>query len=521
PIDVALAAGQVVVLAVAAGGNHGADSTLVELASRAADGDGTWTTADIVPRLVTANPLVAGGATWCFLERSAEGPAFLGERRDGIDGQPALAAWRSGDVPSVFANSAAEPVTVWTTLPAAALFVHPGPDREALLAWICPRDGAYRIEGRVADAHPAALDGVAFTLAIAGGTGYGALLAEAGRLGATPLPDPGPEPVLPVAYAVVEGAVHDAPLHQRGDPEKPGPAVPRRWLEVFGGTPVGADGGSGRRALAEWVATSPLAARVIVNRVWQWHFGTGIVATPNDFGARGSPPTHPELLDNLAAGFVAEGGRIKALHRVIMATRAYRRASAAAVDPGDGDPDARWLSRFPRRRLRAEEIRDSLLVAAGQLDATPAAAHPFPPEATWTFTQHGPFAAVYETTKRSAYLMVQRQRRHPFLALFDGADPNATTPSRQKTTVPTQALYFLNDPFFHGQADALARRLAGRADRAERIGAGYRIAFQRSPTAAEADRAAGFLDTYPGSDEERLAAWARVLLASNEFLHVD
>ena len=117
--------------------------------------------------------------------------------------------------------------------------------------------------------------------------------------------------------------------------------------------------------------------------------------------------------------------------------------------------------------------------------------------------------------------MVQRQRRHPFLALFDGADPNATTPSRQTTTVPTQALYFLNDPFFHRRADAFALRLGALADPAARIVAGYRIAYQRLPTAIEADRAAGFLAAYPGGDEQRLAAWARVLLASNEFLHVD
>jgi cytochrome c553 len=521
PIDVALGAGQVVVLAVAAGGNHGADSTLVELSIRAGDGADVWSTADVVPRLASVNPLVHGGATWCFLERSAEGPAFLGERRDEIDGKPALKAWRSGDLPSVFANTAAEPVTVWTTLPAAALFVHPGPDREALLAWICPRDGSYRIEGRVADAHPAGLDGVSFTLSVAGGRGYGALLAEAGQLTATPLADPGPEPILPVAYAVVEGTVHDAPLHQRGDPEKTGPAVPRRWLEVFGGSVVPGDGGSGRRALAEWVATSPLASRVIVNRVWQWHFGTGIVATANDFGARGTPPTHPDLLDRLAAGFVAEGGRVKSLHRAIMATRAYRRASTVGLHLLEADPGARLLSHFPRRRLTAEEIRDSLLLAAGELDRAPAEAHPFPPEATWNFTQHGPFAAVYETTERSAYLMVQRQRRHPFLALFDGADPNASTPSRQTTTVPTQALYFLNDPFFHHRAEAFARRLAALADPAARIGAGYRIAYQRPPTALEADRAAGFLAAYPGDDKQRLAAWARVLLACNEFLHVD
>jgi hypothetical protein len=132
-----------------------------------------------------------------------------------------------------------------------------------------------------------------------------------------------------------------------------------------------------------------------------------------------------------------------------------------------------------------------------------------------------PFNAVYDTTRRSAFLMVQRQRRHPFLALFDGADPNATTPVRQTTTVPTQALYFLNDPFFHDRAAGLARRLVASADEGARIVAGYRIAYQRPPSAAEAERAARFIAAYPGPADDRWAAWARVLLASNELLHVD
>ena len=521
PIEVTLTAGQVLVLAVAPGGNHGADSTLVEWRIRDAAGGGTWSTADVVPRLATANPLSIGGATWCFLEQTPEGPGFLGDRRDEIDGKPALKAWRSGEVPSVFANTSPEPVAAWTSLPGGSLFVHPGPDRAAALAWICPTSGTYLIDGRVADAHPAALDGVAFSLGVTGDAGYGPSLAEAGRLAALPLPDPGPEPVVPVAYAVVEGNAADAPLHERGDPEKPGPAVPRRWFEIFGGTGLPAGAGSGRQELATWIATHPLAARVLVNRVWQWHFGTGLVRTPNDFGSRGAPPTHPELLEALAAGFDAEGGRLKPLHRAIMATRAYRRGNAATPGLLEADPSDQLLGRFPRRRLSAEEIRDSLLMAAGELDRTPAAGHPFPPESTWTFTQHGPFAAVYETTRRSGYLMVQRQRRHPFLALFDGADPNASTPQRQTTTVPTQALYFLNDPFFHDRAAGLARRLGGRSEPAARIEAAYRIVFQRPPTATEVARAARFIESYPGGDDERWAAWARVLLASNEFLHVD
>jgi hypothetical protein len=150
-----------------------------------------------------------------------------------------------------------------------------------------------------------------------------------------------------------------------------------------------------------------------------------------------------------------------------------------------------------------------------------AEAHPFPAEATWKFSQHNPFNAVYETNKRSAYLMVQRQRRHPFLSLFDGADPNATTAARQTTTVPTQALYFINDPFFHAQADTLAKKLASLPDDDTRITASWRILFQRQPTAAETQRTKAFLATYPADIANQWAAQVRVLVASNEFLHID
>lgn len=262
----------------------------------------------------------------------------------------------------------------------------------------------------------------------------------------------------------------------------------------------------------------PLAARVMVNRIWQWHFGHGLVRSPNDFGSRGEMPTHPELLDWLASQFVASGYSVKAMHRLIMGTAAYQRSS---VSPTTTDPDNRLLAHFDRRRLSAEEIRDSLLVASGRLDSTLAEAHPFPPESTWTFTQHTPFSAIYDTTKRSATLMVQRQRRHPFLALFDGADPNASTPERQTTTVPTQALYFLNDPFFHASAAALATSLMKLPDDKARTAEAYRVLFQRPPSAAEQERVLTFVASYPGSPDEKWAAQTRVLLASNEFLHLD
>lgn len=510
--------GEVVELAVSPNESHGADTTLIEW--RIAETGGakrSWSVAELVPDLMKGNPhLSHDGAAWCFLETTSA-PAFLTDKADSIDGNSALQKWRSGDLPSVLVNSADQQVMAWTTLAAESFFVHPGPKRPVAVAWISPMDGEITLSGRVADAHPTGGDGVAFALKHIAAPDYGPALAQ---LGASwkPTADPEPMPVIPVAYAVVDAKPKNDRLHLRGDPEKLGEEVPRRWLSILGGETVPADAGSGRRELGDWIVQSPLAARVMVNRIWEWHFGKGLVSSSNDFGSRGEKPTHPELLDWLAAKFVESGFSVKAMHRLILSSAAYQRASAAPVA---ADPDNRLLAHFPRRRLTAEEIRDSLLIASGQLDLTPAEAHPFPAESTWKFTQHNPFNAVYDTNKRSAYLMVQRQRRHPFLSLFDGADPNATTAARQTTTVPTQALYFINDPFFHGQADALSRKLVSLPENDTRITEAWRILFQRNPTAAETQRTKSFLASYPADTANQWAAQVRLLMASNEFLHVD
>jgi hypothetical protein len=316
-----------------------------------------------------------------------------------------------------------------------------------------------------------------------------------------------PRRTIDVAYGVVDGKAADARLQNRGEPEQPGDPVPRRNLELLGGQPVSDPRRSGRLDLAAWISDpkNPLTARVMVNRLWQGHFGTGIVATPNDFGTRGAAPTHPELLDYLAGRFIEGGWSVKALQRLILNSAAYRRAN------------------FPRRRLDAEEIRDALLAASLELDRSPGAGHPFPPENQWKFTQHNPFKAVYDSKRRSVYLMTQRIQRHPFLALFDGPDTNASTARRDTSTVPTQALYFLNDPFFHARAEALAKRLlALPAD--GRVAAAHQICFQRAPREAEERQARAFLDACRAEAPGDLAIWsayARTLLGSNEFLYVD
>jgi hypothetical protein len=272
---------------------------------------------------------------------------------------------------------------------------------------------------------------------------------------------------------------------------------------------------------------------VIVNRIWLGHFGRGLVATPSDFGTRGAAPTHPELLDHLATRFIANGWSIKALHRWILESAAYQRASVVAPTTLNttGAQSIRFdgpYASFPRRRLDAEEIRDSLLAASRELDRSPGAGHPFPPEEQWKFTQHNPFKAVYDSNRRSVYLMTQRIQRHPFLALFDGPDTNASTARRETSTVPTQALYFMNDPFFHARAEALAKRLLALPD-AERIAAAHQVCFQRTPTEVERKNSRAFLDSYRAAlsappDKAELAAWSafvRTLLGSNEFIYLD
>jgi hypothetical protein len=342
----------------------------------------------------------------------------------------------------------------------------------------------------------------------------------------------------PMAYAMAEGTPHDVPVQLRGEPSQPGERVPRGFIRVLGGQQLDpAISGSGRLQLAEWLTSpvNPLTARVMANRIWQHHFGEGLVKTPNDFGVRGLPPANPELLDHLATRFIDSGWSIKEMHRLIMLSAAYQQsAQAVLAEPGSRASslsDADLYGSFQRRRLSAEEIRDSILFVTGELDPEPGEGHPFPSSVTWGFTQHGPFSAVYDHNKRSVYLMTQRLKRHPYLTLFDGPDPNASTADRLGTTVPTQALFFLNDAFVHSNAERWAERLmAANSEATTRIRFAFRQAFGREPTGEELSDAEAFLDLYqsslPASVSARsnvisLAAWLRTLISSNEFLHVD
>jgi hypothetical protein len=348
---------------------------------------------------------------------------------------------------------------------------------------------------------------------------------------------PGMPADLPAAYAVCEGTPVDEAIHIRGDPAQRGPVIARGAPRFLAGheplkIPKSA---SGRLELARWLARAdhPLTARVMVNRIWQHHFGRGIVASASNFGLRGEEPTHPELLDWLAGRFVAGGWSIKAIHRLIASARAYQMASQAECANEAIDPANRWLWRFDRQRLDAEAIRDAMLAVSGRLELKRPGPHPFPPIAQWGWTQHNPFKAVYPSDHRSVYLMTQRLQRHPYLALFDGPDTNSSIDVRARSTVALQALYFMNNPFVNEQAEGFARRLLNHsADREERIIFASALAWGRPPRSTEVQRAIRYVQEYTGElakagapadriDLETWTSYAKVMLTANEFLYVD
>ncbi len=332
------------------------------------------------------------------------------------------------------------------------------------------------------------------------------------------------------AYAVAEGkTIENCKVQLKGDPTRLGNEVPRRFPVVLGGQSLPPEQkGSGRLELADWIASeqNPLTARVMVNRIWQHHFGRGLVATPNDFGKQGQPATHPELLDWLALRFIESGWSVKAMHRMILESRTYQMASAIPLSPEPPapspplvDPSNSLLWHFPRLRLDAESIRDTLLVLGGNLDRSRGEAHPFPPQKDWDFTQHKPFKAVYDTDRRSVYLMTQRIQRHPFLAIFDGPDTSASTAQRITSTTTLQALYFLNDPLVHEQAGRIAKRLQeSKPTDAERIDLAYTLLFARQPTEEEQKLAQEYLAKLGDGCWE---SYVRVLLRANEFVYLN
>jgi cytochrome c553 len=289
-----------------------------------------------------------------------------------------------------------------------------------------------------------------------------------------------------------------------------------------------------RKALAEWVASAdhPLTARVMVNRIWQYHFGRGLVATPSDFGTRGQAPSHPELLDWLATEFVARNWSMKALHKLIMTSDAYQRGSDVPGDVRDKDPENIWLSHFSRRRLAAEEVRDSVLLAAGTLNLKMGGRPVVPPhtrEELYGMSQSpDTFWPVswnrQDHTRRTVYTLVRRSYRPPLTEAFDGPDGTLHCARRDESTVAPQSLTLLNSDFAYEQARAFAAKFATGTELPAIVTQAYRQALSREPSAAEMQLTTAFLrnqQALTGSLEAALIELARGLFNLNEFLYVD
>ena len=330
---------------------------------------------------------------------------------------------------------------------------------------------------------------------------------------------------------IVEEASPDQPLLIRGDPKKPGELVPRRFLAAVGGVNY-SDPGAVRLQLANDVASpsNPLTARVMANRIWQHVFGHGIVATPDNFGALGERPSHPELLDYIASRFVEGGWSIKQLIELLVNTRTYQMDSAPSAKAVEMDPSNALLQHMPVRRLEAEAIRDALLAVSGKLDPTMYGA---PPPSRNMYGEHdGPGTSPYGDRRRSVYQEIRRNRTNPFLEAFDQPTPSTTRGERDVTNVPAQSLALMNSPFVTGSAEAWGKRLAeGEGHSVEsRVAYMYRKALGRSPTSEERLEATSFaegLAEEEGADQRAVLreakVWSRLahtLFNFKEFLYV-
>ncbi len=306
------------------------------------------------------------------------------------------------------------------------------------------------------------------------------------------------------------GEPRDLNVFIRGNPNRLGEVVPRRFLQVLSPTdPQPFTNGSGRLELAESIVgpAAALTARVIVNRIWAAHFGRGLVATPSNFGQQGEPPTHPKLLDDLAARFIATGWSLKTLHREIVLSAAYRQSSSGVSSSDSGN---KLLARMARRRLDVESWRDAMLQASGQLDPTVG----------------GPSIALNDpkNVRRTIYATIHRREMSTMLLTHDFPDPTSHSPQRVSTTTSLQGLYALNGPLLENQATVLAARLADEFpnDDSKRIARAYSLLYSRQPRPAELELGLQYLAAC--EEGERPATWqqyAHVLLVANEFLFVD
>jgi hypothetical protein len=327
---------------------------------------------------------------------------------------------------------------------------------------------------------------------------------------------------LPVAMGLADrpGPLPKTFLLERGELANKAAEVRPGFPAILGGKDVEADG-SRRLALAKWIAppANPLTARVIVNRLWQHHFGKGIVATPSDFGVRGERPTHPELLDYLATELVAGGWQLKRIHRLILLSDTYQQSTQASPEAFAKDPDNHLVSRMSRRRLEGEAVRDSLLAVSGRLNRKPGGPGVALPGVAGPGGGAKPVTATTdpaEHVRRSVYLFQRRNRRDPFLEAFDLPDSNLSCPRRERTTTAPQALALLNATEAADAAKALAERLQRETTTdIERVERAYRLVLGRGPSPAERERAVSFLRESP------LSELCRAVFNLNEFVYLD
>ena len=327
------------------------------------------------------------------------------------------------------------------------------------------------------------------------------------------------------AMGVTDGNATELPIFVRGNHNTPAKTKqPRRFLQVLSdGKPLAGEA-SGRLALARWIADekNPLTARVMVNRVWRWHFGRGLVATTDNFGLLGDKPSHPELLDWLAAWFMDNGWSVKKLNTLILSSATYQMSTTASPSALKADANNVLLSRAPLRRLEAEPLRDSLLALGGLLDKQVGGF-------VWTFENYklvfnhtSEDATTYESNRRALYLPVIRNHVYDLFELFDFPDPGTVNGNRADSTIAPQALYLMNSPLVLRATESMAKALLKEEEltNAQRVQRLYAQVFNRPPTVKETQRAVVFINNFA---RDRLASWqalSQALVSSNEFLYL-
>ena len=343
-------------------------------------------------------------------------------------------------------------------------------------------------------------------------------------------------PTYDVAMGVTEAAAEDLRVHLRGSHIALGKTVPRRFPRIISGVekfPI-AEHESGRLQLAKWLSSPqhPLTGRVLVNRVWHWRFGRGLSPTVDNFGLLGQPPTHPELLDWLTRRFLDSGGSIKQLHRLMMLSSTYQMSTQFSEASRKADPENKLLWRFRRRRLTAEEMRDSLIALGAGLKHRVGGSLLKVKNRGYVTVSGTNLTDEYQSLRRSVYLPVVRSAVYEVLQTFDFPDPAVAAGVRQTSTVAPQALMMMNSKLVDRQTLAMAQRLLALPSDSERITTAFEAALHRPPDVAEVESGRHFVRqaqrltsaTEQKADGDLLRAWqsyCRVLLSSNEFVYVE